>query len=155
MQRVLPLALGGLSPALGVLRTLGVRGLAVGAGDSSQKPVGGVLEVQTDQQYQELLSATGPNSSVAILDFTAKWCPPCKAIAPKFEELSLAHPSIKFLKLDIDTPELSGIVQQNGITGVPTFIFLEQGKEVERVNGANLQLLKSLITKYAGQHGKA
>ncbi|GFH15817.1 thioredoxin [Haematococcus lacustris] len=134
MQRVLPLALGGLSPALGVLRTLGVRGLAVGAGDSSQKPVGGVLEVQTDQQYQELLSATGPNSSVAILDFTAK---------------------IKFLKLDIDTPELSGIVQQNGITGVPTFIFLEQGKEVERVNGANLQLLKSLITKYAGQHGKA
>ncbi|KAJ9518954.1 hypothetical protein QJQ45_026205 [Haematococcus lacustris] len=133
MQRVLPLALGGLSPALGVLRTLGVRGLAV-----------------------------GPNSSVAILDFTAKvrsnHCGAprvSKAIAPKFEELSLAHPSIKFLKLDIDTPELSGIVQQNGITGVPTFIFLEQGKEVERVNGANLQLLKSLITKYAGQHGKA
>ncbi|XP_075264529.1 thioredoxin-like [Convolutriloba macropyga] len=39
---------------------------------------------------------------VTIVDFTASWCPPCRMIAPKFEEMSKQFTSIKFIKVDVD-----------------------------------------------------
>jgi len=49
--------------------------------------------------------------------------PPChartgKAIAPHFDKLSVDHPGIKFMKLNIETPALSKTVQGHGITAM-------------------------------------
>ena len=41
-------------------------------------------------------------NDVAIVDFSATWCPPCRAAAPVFAKLSKEYPDIKFVNVDVD-----------------------------------------------------
>jgi len=41
-------------------------------------------------------------NDVVVVDFWAKWCGPCLAFAPIFEQVSLKHPDVVFAKVDID-----------------------------------------------------
>ena len=78
-----------------------------------------------------------------ILYFTAAWCPPCKMMAPVFERLSKAHAGISFLKIDVDT--LGGVAQDFNIRSVPTFIFMNNQKEIAKFAGASEELLNKHI----------
>jgi thioredoxin 1 len=46
-----------------------------------------------------------------VVDYTAVWCGPCKAIAPTFETLATENPDIDFLKVDVDELEVFIILQ--------------------------------------------
>ena len=35
-----------------------------------------------------------------IIDITADWCPPSRAIAPTYEKLAKQYPSLRFLKVE-------------------------------------------------------
>lgn len=70
-----------------------------------------------------------------IVDFWADWCPPCKMLAPVFEELSSEYSGkLKFAKLNTD--EASGIAQKYGVMSIPTLILFKGGKEAGRIVGA-------------------
>jgi thioredoxin 1 len=85
-----------------------------------------------DPQYITSLEALNSLSSThkyLILDFTATWCPPCKAIAPLFSKLAkeFAIPNVlAFAKVDVD--DASEVAQQFGVTAMPTFLFLVDGE---------------------------
>ena len=51
-----------------------------------------------------------------VVDFTAKWCKPCKAIAPFFEELSNKYCSATFVTVDVDELEVMRLAR--GLSGV-------------------------------------
>uniref|UniRef100_A0A7S3RAM9 Thioredoxin domain-containing protein n=1 Tax=Dunaliella tertiolecta TaxID=3047 RepID=A0A7S3RAM9_DUNTE len=104
-----------------------------------------VIDVQTDAQFESLLAEMKEKQQVGVLDFTAKWCGPCRTIAPHFSKLSIEHPNIKFMKLDIETPGLSKTVQGHGITAMPTFIIYKGATRVGQIVGANLDQLKKLV----------
>ena len=71
-----------------------------------------------------------------VLDFWAEWCPPCRALAPTFEELAKQYAGrVRFLKLNVD--ENQQVPQRFGIKGIPTLVFFDGGREVERVVGAS------------------
>ena len=70
-----------------------------------------------------------------IYYFTASWCPPCKKIAPIFEKLSDAHPSLKFVKIDVD--EHGSMAQEFGIRSVPTFFFVNGEDVITEFSGAS------------------
>jgi thioredoxin 1 len=78
-----------------------------------------------------------PQSGCVVIDFFATWCGPCKHIAPKFEELSKVYPSIVFLKVDVD--ESGELVDQYNIHAMPTFVFLRDGVEIHKIEGADLR----------------
>ena len=40
------------------------------------------------------------------MDFTAKWCGPCKVIGPKFEAMEKDFPGVIFAKVDVDDAEV-------------------------------------------------
>ena len=70
---------------------------------------------------------------VVVVDFFATWCPPCKMLAPVFEEVSTELTKAKFVKVDID--QSMEIAQKYSITTVPTVIVFENGEPVERLVG--------------------
>ena len=86
-----------------------------------------------------------PQDKKVIIDFFADWCGPCKRIAPEYEKLSEKYTDVIFLKVDADASEkLSESFQINAL---PTFLFLNKGNIVKRLEGANLvELTKNVDT---------
>ena len=73
-------------------------------------------------------------SGVAVVDFTAAWCPPCRILAPHIEALARELSGRALVaKVDVDTqPEL---VARFGVQSMPTLIFFRDGVAVDRVVG--------------------
>lgn len=68
-----------------------------------------------------------------VLYFTAEWCNPCQRTRPIAEELH-AEGIIDFDFIDADSEV--DMINKFGIKAVPTYILIEDGKEVKRMNGA-------------------
>ncbi len=86
----------------------------------------------TDSNFEsEVLSSEVP----VLVDFTAVWCGPCKAIAPTIEKLAGEYEGrIKIGKLDIDhNPKTPAKFH---VRAVPTLIVFKDGKAVNQVVGA-------------------
>ena len=82
-----------------------------------------------------------PQQGSVVIDFFAEWCGPCKRIAPFFEQLADEYVGVTFVKVDVDESE--DLVSQYGISAMPTFVFLKDGKVVKKVEGADMKGLES------------
>jgi thioredoxin 1 len=69
-----------------------------------------------------------------ILYFTADWCNPCKKVRPVVDELNRESQDVKFQVIDADS-EIE-LIKSFQVRSVPTFIVLQDGKEIKRVTGA-------------------
>jgi len=87
-------------------------------------------EISSTDFEQEVL-----NGGKVALDFYSSECPPCEALAPKFEGLSnLYGDDVKFLK--IFRQQNRELANELGVSSSPTLLFFENGKEVgERLTG--------------------
>ena len=74
------------------------------------------------------------SSGVILVDFTATWCGPCKALKPVLEGLEGEFPAVKFYKLDVDANQ--DICTRVGIRSVPTVIVYDNGEAIETLVGA-------------------
>lgn len=82
----------------------------------------------TDNTFeQEVIQSATP----VLIDFTATWCGPCKALAPIIDQVAGEYAGkLRVVKLDIDnSPETPS---RFNIRGVPTVIVFKGGKEVAR-----------------------
>jgi thioredoxin 1 len=82
-----------------------------------------------------------------LLDFTAAWCGPCKAIAPLLDQVSGEKgDALKVYKIDID--QNTETPNQFGVQSIPTLIFFKGGKVFERkVGSMNKAALDTLVAK--------
>ena len=60
-------------------------------------------------------------------------------------ELEKKYSTLKFYKVDVD--DLGDIAAMNDIECMPTFILYKNGKEIERLMGANKEKLEELVKK--------
>jgi len=91
-----------------------------------------VFEV-TDQNFgEEIESSTG----LAIVDFWAAWCGPCRMVAPIVADLADAYSDqgLRVGKLDVDTNQRTAA--RFGIRSIPSILFFKDGKHVDTVIGA-------------------
>lgn len=66
------------------------------------------------------------NAAVAVVDFNATWCGPCRMLAPVFEELSGEMAGAEFFACDVD--ENSDIAAECGIMSIPAVGVFKNGK---------------------------
>jgi thioredoxin len=78
-----------------------------------------------------------------ILDFSAKWCGPCKRIEPDFNKLKETHTEITFVKYDVDVDV--DVAREFNVRAMPTFVAINDGEEVERFEGASVHRLNEMV----------
>mmetsp|Transcript_25420 Transcript_25420/g.28278 ORF Transcript_25420/g.28278 Transcript_25420/m.28278 type:complete len:139 (-) Transcript_25420:70-486(-) len=101
-----------------------------------------VVHVTDVSQLDSVIAKAG---GLVVIDYSAKWCGPCKAIAPKYDLFSLTYENVTFLHVDID--ELSSANQVKKIRSVPTFEFYKSGAKLDVLAGANASKLEHMIKK--------
>lgn len=92
----------------------------------------------TDEMYEEeVLKSEIP----VIVDFYADWCGPCKMMTPILDMVDKEQGSkIKIVKINVD--ENPGSASANRVMSIPTMIFVKNGENKARVEGA---VTKSVI----------
>ncbi|XP_027336178.1 thioredoxin H-type-like [Abrus precatorius] len=110
---------------------------------------GNVQHITTKETWDQKLEHAKRDGKIVIANFSATWCGPCKTIAPYYSELSKNYPSIMFLLVDVD--ELSDFSISWDIKATPTFFFLRDGKEFDKLVGANRPELEKKIAGVADQ----
>jgi thioredoxin 1 len=89
-----------------------------------------VLEIN-DHNFAEALASPTP----LLIDFTAAWCPPCRAIAPHVEALADAYLGrVRVAKCDADDNQK--LVADLDVRSLPTVLVFKEGKVVGQLVGA-------------------
>ena len=88
------------------------------------------LQHLTVEGFDEAISA----APLAMVDFWATWCGPCKILSPVVEKLAEEYDG-KALVGKVDTDSEMSLAQRFGISAIPTLIFFKNGAELKRSVG--------------------
>ena len=84
-----------------------------------------------------------------LVDFSATWCPPCRAIAPTIDALAEEFRGrVKVATIDVDAePE---IAERYHVRAMPTLLILQGGKVLDqRLGAAPPDVLRAFVQQYA------
>ena len=107
--------------------------------------------VTSDNFTAEVLEAEKP----VLVDFTAAWCPPCRAMNPILDEIAADRDDLRIVKLDVDDPQ--ELASQWGVMGMPTFLLFRSGAPIQQLVGSRprkrleLELEQALVQEPAGR----
>ncbi len=106
-----------------------------------------VLEL-TDDDFKAMIEDV---SGVAVVDFWAEWCGPCRVFAPVLEEIAAEYEGMaNIAKLNVDVGR--GTAEKYEIRAIPTTIIFKDGKELERFVGiTKKETLKERLDAVLGE----
>ncbi|KAH7197421.1 PITH domain-containing protein [Fusarium flagelliforme] len=107
-----------------------------------------VVSIGSKAQFDSLLKS----SRIVVADFWAEWCGPCQQIAPVYESLAeaLSRPNVvTFVKVNSDSQ--TDLSREYSISSLPTFLVFRDGKQIDKVQGADPQKLKGIVQKLASE----
>ncbi len=99
-----------------------------------------MLEITDTNLQAEILDA----DKLAIIDFGASWCQPCKKLEPIMEELSGEFDG-KAIVAHCDVAQAPETAKRYGVMSVPTVVFFKSGNDVDRFVG--LQARDKIVAK--------
>eukprot|EP00522_Entomoneis_paludosa_P006899 CAMPEP_0172442830 /NCGR_PEP_ID=MMETSP1065-20121228/3217_1 /TAXON_ID=265537 /ORGANISM="Amphiprora paludosa, Strain CCMP125" /LENGTH=111 /DNA_ID=CAMNT_0013192871 /DNA_START=53 /DNA_END=388 /DNA_ORIENTATION=- len=106
----------------------------------------------TELDDQEALSEFLSENKVCVVTFSATWCGPCKASKPRLNSIANEESCplpIGYVHEDDLDDFLDSYPFMEVIRAFPTYVCFEDGKEVERVEGVNLEGLNEMMSKRA------
>jgi thioredoxin 1 len=101
--------------------------------------------VTTPAELTAALQSAAQAGKLSILDCSATWCGPCKAIAPVFERLAMEFANtVTALKMDVD--EAAELADALNVTSMPSFFVFKDNEVVKRFSGANVETLRQAFS---------
>lgn len=73
------------------------------------------------------------NEDFCVVDFSASWCGPCRALKPIMEEIEMFNPDINFYSLDVD--ECEDVAKEYKIFSIPCIKIFKKGEAVDTMVG--------------------
>ena len=97
----------------------------------------------TQENYKETTQ-----SGVALVDFWAPWCGPCRMISPIIDQLSEEYEG-KAKICKVNTEEQGELTADMQVRSVPTILFYKDGEVVDQLIGSTTKAaLEEKINKY-------
>ena len=86
----------------------------------------------TDANFEQEIEK---HDGLAVVDFWATWCGPCRMIAPIVDQLAAEYAGkAKVAKLDVDANQRT--TAKYNVRSIPAVLFFKGGKLVDQVIGA-------------------
>jgi len=105
---------------------------------------GKTIEI-TDSNFATVIEA---GQGLAIIDFWAAWCGPCRMVAPVVAQLAQDYAGkLQVGKLDVDAN--MQIATRFNIRSIPSILFFKDGKHVDTAVGA---VPRALLEKKIQEH---
>jgi thioredoxin 1 len=107
--------------------------------------------ISDDTFTAEVLESDKP----VLVDFTASWCPPCRAMNPILDEIAAGRDDLRIVKLDVDDNQQTAA--QYGVLSMPTFMLFNHGAPVRTLVGSRprkrleSELEQALVQEPAGR----
>lgn len=87
------------------------------------------LKLNNSNFQDEILNRKG----LALVDFYADWCGPCKMVAPVIHEIAEERKDIAVGKINVD--ESYELAAKYNVVSIPTIILFNNGAEINRIVG--------------------
>jgi thioredoxin len=99
----------------------------------------------TDAAFEKTVMQS---SIPVVVDFWAPWCGPCRMVAPVLDKLANEQAG-KLLVAKVNTDENPEWAMKYGVQGIPTMLFVANGKVVHRQVGALPEpMLRDIVTQF-------
>jgi thioredoxin 1 len=86
----------------------------------------------TDAAFEQIVLKS---NLPVIVDFWAPWCVPCRMVAPVLDKLAKEQEG-KLVIAKVNTDENNQWAMKYGVQGIPTMLFIYNGKVVHKQVGA-------------------
>ncbi|KAM9206507.1 thioredoxin domain-containing protein 8 [Dugong dugon] len=92
-------------------------------------------------EFQTFLKAAG--CKLVVVEFSAKWCGPCKRMCPLIQAMSRQYQNVMFANVDVDDSQ--DLAQTCNIKIIPTFQMFKKAQKIFEMCGADAKKLEMKI----------
>jgi thioredoxin 1 len=104
-----------------------------------------MVHTLTDATFEEQVIQS---DKLAVIDFSAEWCGPCRMVAPIIHELAEEY-SGRIVTGEVNVDENPQITLKYKVRNIPTVLFIKNGEVVDKQVGAvPKSTYKNLVEKH-------
>lgn len=114
-------------------------------------PIDPADRVSIDLDSSSFTAKVRESEGVALVDFWATWCGPCRQIAPTIEAVAAKYEGrVVVGKVDVDKE--SGLAEEFGVRGIPLLKVFKNGEVVGELVGVNSQKrIEAMLEKHLAE----